>query len=65
MAIHPANPLCHATADPKMMGPDALQRHLAGEKLPAAQMRTPLVELPLGATGEGDLLATCGVCGGG
>lgn len=39
------------TADPKLMGPDALQRHLAGEKLPAAQMRTPLVELPLGATG--------------
>ncbi len=34
------------------MGPDALQRYLAGEKLPAAQMRTPLVELPLGATGE-------------
>ena len=32
------------------MGPDALQRYLRGEKLPAAVMRTPLVELPLGAT---------------
>lgn len=32
------------------MGPDALQRFRAGEKLPATTMRTPLVELPLGAT---------------
>jgi hypothetical protein len=36
--------------DPKLMGPDALQRFCAGEKLPATTMRTPLVELPLGAT---------------
>lgn len=47
----PAAASTNPTADPKLMGPDALQRHLAGEKLPAAQMRTPLVELPLGATG--------------
>jgi hypothetical protein len=39
------------SADPKQMGPDALQRYAKGEKLPATQMRTPLVELPLGATG--------------
>jgi Mg-chelatase subunit ChlI len=36
--------------DPKYMGPDALARFRAGEKLPTVQMRTPLVELPLGAT---------------
>jgi magnesium chelatase subunit I len=36
--------------DPKLMGPDALQRFRSGEKLPATTMRTPLVELPLGAT---------------
>eukprot|EP00877_Chromochloris_zofingiensis_P002200 jgi/Chrzof1/11981/Cz06g16260.t1_CHLI1[v5.2] len=36
--------------DPKSMGPDALQRWRAGEKLPLATTRTPLVELPLGAT---------------
>lgn len=36
--------------DPKSMGPDTLARFVAGEKLPSTQMRTPLVELPLGAT---------------
>ncbi|KXZ56004.1 hypothetical protein GPECTOR_2g1556 [Gonium pectorale] len=36
--------------DPKLMGPDALERWRRGEKLPATTMRTPLVELPLGAT---------------
>ncbi|PSC73125.1 magnesium chelatase ATPase subunit I [Micractinium conductrix] len=39
---HPTNP--------KLMGPDALPRYAKGEPLPAGQMRTPLVELPLGAT---------------
>lgn len=29
--------------DPKSMGPDALQRWRAGEKLPLATTRTPLV----------------------
>lgn len=36
--------------DTKLMGPDALARFSAGETLPATTMRTPLVELPLGAT---------------
>lgn len=36
--------------DPKLMGPDALQRARAGETLPSTRTRTPLVELPLGAT---------------
>lgn len=36
--------------DPKAMGPDALQRFARGEKLPFHKIRTPLVELPLGAT---------------
>lgn len=29
--------------DPKLMGPSALQRFKAGEKLPSSQMPTPLV----------------------
>lgn len=36
--------------DTKRMGPSALERVAAGEALPSEQMRTPLVELPLGAT---------------
>jgi len=36
--------------DPKLMGPDALARFKRGETLPVARIRTPLVELPLGAT---------------
>jgi magnesium chelatase subunit I len=44
------DPFNSSPTDPKLMGPDALQRFRAGEKLPATTMRTPLVELPLGAT---------------
>lgn len=44
------DPFNSSPTDPKIMGPDALQRFQAGEALPAARMRTPLVELPLGAT---------------
>ena len=41
------------------MGPGALQSYLKGEKLAATKMRTPLVELPLGATGAaGGFLST-------
>lgn len=36
--------------DAKRMGPWALERLRAGETLPAALAKTPLVELPLGAT---------------
>lgn len=36
--------------DPKLMGPGALQQFYKGEKLAGTTMRTPLVELPLGAT---------------
>lgn len=36
--------------DPQNMGPDALARYKKGEKLPTKLARTPLVELPLGAT---------------
>ncbi len=36
--------------DSKMMGPDVLQRFASGETLPSAKAKTPLVELPLGAT---------------
>ncbi|KAF6256262.1 P-loop containing nucleoside triphosphate hydrolase protein [Scenedesmus sp. NREL 46B-D3] len=44
------DPFNSSPTDPKMMGPDALARFRAGEKLPAVRARTPLVELPLGAT---------------
>lgn len=39
-----------SSADPKLMGPDVLQRWRNGETLPTTLARTPLVELPLGAT---------------
>eukprot|EP00887_Chlorella_sp_A99_P003549 scaffold7.g3549.t1 len=44
------DPFNSSPTDPKVMGPDALERARRGEKLPATKMRTPLVELPLGAT---------------
>ncbi|GFR44883.1 hypothetical protein Agub_g6227, partial [Astrephomene gubernaculifera] len=44
------DPFNSSPTDPKLMGPDALERWRRGEKLPATKMRTPLVELPLGAT---------------
>lgn len=49
MSQHSETPL-PPRADPKVMGPDCLSRWNAGEKLPATTARTPLVELPLGAT---------------
>ena len=36
--------------DPQLMGPEALQRYRNGETMPAFKAKTPLVELPLGAT---------------
>ncbi|WIA09653.1 hypothetical protein OEZ85_009040 [Tetradesmus obliquus] len=44
------DPFNSSPTDPKLMGPDALARFRAGEKLPAIKARTPLIELPLGAT---------------
>jgi len=37
------DPFNSSPTDPKLMGPDALRRHRAGERLPAVQMPTPLV----------------------
>eukprot|EP00882_Tetradesmus_deserticola_P024862 GHRQ01027195.1.p1 GENE.GHRQ01027195.1~~GHRQ01027195.1.p1 ORF type:complete len:211 (+),score=51.12 GHRQ01027195.1:143-775(+) len=37
------DPFNSSPTDPKMMGPDALARFRAGEKLPAVRARTPLV----------------------
>ena len=37
-------------SDPALMGPDALQRHRGGEKLPASQIKTPLVSSTLPPT---------------
>ncbi|GAX78124.1 hypothetical protein CEUSTIGMA_g5566.t1 [Chlamydomonas eustigma] len=36
--------------DPNLMGPDARMRYRNGDKLTVAKAKTPLVELPLGAT---------------
>ena len=44
------DPFNSSPEDPKQMGPDALEQFSKGEKLPATKVRTPLVELPLGAT---------------
>jgi Mg-chelatase subunit ChlI len=37
------DPFNSSPTDPKLMGPDALQRFRAGEKLPSTKIRTPLV----------------------
>lgn len=44
------DPFNSSPKDPKKMGPEALEKFSKGEELPATQVRTPLVELPLGAT---------------
>ena len=44
------DPFNSSPTDPKLMGPGALARARAGETLPGTKIRTPLVELPLGAT---------------
>jgi hypothetical protein len=46
----PGDPFNSSPTDPKLMGPDVLARYRAGEALPAGTTKTPLVELPLGAT---------------
>lgn len=37
------DPFNSSPTDPKLMGPDALARFRAGEKLPSVRFRTPLV----------------------
>jgi Mg-chelatase subunit ChlI len=37
------DPFNSSPTDPKLMGPDALARFRAGEKMPAVKARTPLV----------------------
>lgn len=44
------DPFNSSPSDPKQMGPEALTRYRRGESLPSTEIRTPLVELPLGAT---------------
>lgn len=44
------DPFNSSPTDPKLMGPEALNRFLGGETLESEMVRTPLVELPLGAT---------------
>eukprot|EP00891_Asterochloris_glomerata_P006155 jgi/Astpho2/6155/fgenesh1_pm.00088_%23_2_t len=48
--VVPDDPFNSSPTDVKMMGPDVLRRYQNGEQLPAGEARTPLVELPLGAT---------------
>ncbi|KAF8073212.1 chlI [Scenedesmus sp. PABB004] len=50
MEVVEGDPFNSSPTDPTLMGPDALARLRAGEALPAVTARTPLVELPLGAT---------------
>lgn len=50
MDVVEGDPFNSSPTDPKMMGPDALARFRKGEKLPSVKAKTPLVELPLGAT---------------
>ena len=40
------DPFNSSPTDPKLMGPDALQRFSSGEQLPAMQVPTPLVHSP-------------------
>ena len=48
--VVPEDPFNSSPTDPKLMGPDCLAKYVNGETLPSAVKRTPLVELPLGAT---------------
>jgi len=48
--VVPEDPFNSSPTDPKLMGPECLQKHLNGKKLASLKARTPLVELPLGAT---------------
>jgi magnesium chelatase subunit I len=50
MDVVPDDAFNSSPTDPKLMGPDSLARFRKGEALPSTKMRTPLVELPLGAT---------------
>jgi Mg-chelatase subunit ChlI len=43
MEVVEGDPFNSSPTDPKMMGPDALARFRAGEKLPAVTAKTPLV----------------------
>ncbi|KAL6762314.1 magnesium chelatase subunit I [Haematococcus lacustris] len=48
--VVPDDPFNSHPTDTKLMGPYALTRYRNGEDLPSKTIRTPLVELPLGAT---------------
>ncbi len=48
--VVPGDDFNSSPTDSKLMGPDVLQRFASGETLPSAKAKTPLVELPLGAT---------------
>ncbi|KAG2482965.1 hypothetical protein HYH03_018142 [Edaphochlamys debaryana] len=48
--VVPDDPFNSSPTDVKLMGPDVLERWKKGERLPSTRARTPLVELPLGAT---------------
>ena len=48
--VVPGDDFNSSPTDSKLMGPDVLQRFVDGETLPSTKAKTPLVELPLGAT---------------
>ncbi len=43
MEVVEGDPFNSSPTDPKLMGPDALERFRKGEKLPSVTARTPLV----------------------
>jgi hypothetical protein len=51
MEVVEGDPFNSSPTDPKLMGPDALARFRAGEKLPGVTAKTPLVR-PAGVAGE-------------
>jgi Mg-chelatase subunit ChlI len=48
MEVVEGDPFNSSPTDPKLMGPDALARFRAGEKLPAVTAKTPLVRCQCG-----------------
>uniref|UniRef100_A0A061R6E6 Mg-protoporphyrin IX chelatase n=1 Tax=Tetraselmis sp. GSL018 TaxID=582737 RepID=A0A061R6E6_9CHLO len=48
--VVPEDPFNSSPDDPSLMGPECLEAFQRGEELPRTKARTPLVELPLGAT---------------
>jgi hypothetical protein len=61
MEVVEGDPFNSSPTDPQLMGPDALQRFRAGEKLPAVTAKTPLVSSSsVGSSSDGCSSSTLG-----